>query len=280
MIPIRDSIPTHSRAYTTVALILLNVGIFLVERAGNMQEMVWKYGFVPAELVSSREEFAAQMQKHPPMRPMADRFGRPLMDLFGRVYAEPDHVAIKAATELPAWLNIFTCMFLHGGWMHLIGNMLYLWIFGNNIEDRLGPALYLVFYLGTGVVGNFAHTVFDASMVPLVGASGAISGVMGAYILLFPRARITAIVPIGWYPLTINLPAWIFLGIYFVIQNLYPAYFTASQFSGPKSGVAYLAHIGGFVAGMALIFVFPHRKRPHVAMPVFDPAKEDADVII
>jgi len=280
MIPIRDSNPTHSRAYATIALILINVVVFLIQRTGNAQEMVWKYGYVPAELVSSSEEFAAKMEAHPPMRPKVDRYGRPYADFFGRVLAEPDTAAINAATALPAWLNIFTCMFLHGGWMHLIGNMLYLWIFGNNIEDRLGPALYLVFYLGTGVVGNIAHTIFDAGMVPLVGASGAISGVMGAYILLFPRARITAIVPVGWYPLTVNLPAWTFLGIYFVIQNLYPAYFTASHFSGPKSGVAYLAHIGGFVSGMALIYVFPHRTRRPPAAPVFDPDKEDADVII
>jgi membrane associated rhomboid family serine protease len=280
MIPIRDSVPTSSRPYATIVLILLNVAIFLVERTGNMQQMVWKYGYVPAELASSRDEFAEKLQAHPPMRPVVDRFGRPVADFFGRVLAQEDTDAIEAAAALPAWLNIFTCMFLHGGWMHLIGNMLYLWIFGNNIEDRLGSALYPVFYLGTGLVGNLAHTIFDASLVPLVGASGAISGLMGAYILLFPRARITAIVPIGWYPLTVNLPAWIFLGIYFVIQNLYPAYFTAAHLSGQQSSVAYLAHIGGFVSGMALIFIFPHRRRPPAAVPVFDPDKEDADVII
>jgi membrane associated rhomboid family serine protease len=281
MIPIRDSIPTSSRAYVTVGLILLNVLVFLMEVTGNMQEMVWKYGYVPGELVTGRQDFLDQLEAHPPARQAVDRLGRPLVDFFGRPLLEPDVAAIKAATSLPAWLNIFTCMFLHGGWAHLIGNMLYLWIFGNNIEDRLGPVLYLAFYIITGLVGNIAHTIFDPGFVPLIGASGATSGVMGAYILLYPRARILALVPVGWYPMTVSLPAWVFLGFFFVIQNLYPAYFTATHFSrGPSGGVAYLAHVGGFISGAVLILLFPRRKRPPPATPAYDPDKDDADVVI
>jgi len=280
MIPIRDSIPTHSIPYVTIGLIVVNTLIFLVEWKGDMQTMIWKYGYVPAKLVVGSEEFAEELERHPPTRPVVDRYGRPLGDIFGRPLVEPDTAAIKAATALPAWVGIFSCMFLHGGWMHLLGNMLYLWIFGNNIEDRLGPILYLVFYIGTGLVGNVAHTIFDQSFSPLVGASGAISGVMGAYILLFPRARILGVVPLGWYPLTVSLPAWAFLGIYFLIQNLYPAYFSAAHFGARQEGVAFLAHIGGFLSGMALIYVFPHRKVRPVEQPAYDPEKDDADVVI
>lgn len=279
MLPIRDSNPTHSTPYLTIGLIVINVLIFVLQATGDTQQMIWKYGYVPAELVRSQEKFAEGLRENPPVKRATDARGRPLSDWYGRPLGEPDLRAMKAATALPAWVNIFSCMFLHGGWMHLLGNMLYLWIFGNNIEDRLGPGLYAVFYLGTGLVGNLAHTYFDAGFVPLVGASGAISGVMGAYVLLFPRTRITGIVPIGWYPLTVNLPAWVFLGLYFVVQNLYPAAFTAARSAGAQQSVAYWAHIGGFVSGAATIYLFPHR-RPPAAQAVTDPDEDDADIII
>ena len=281
MIPIRDSIRTSSTPYVTVGLIIVNVLIFLAEWKSDMQTMIWKYGYVPAKMVNSSEEFAEDLEnEHPPMRQATDRYGRPYTDMFGRPLAQIDTAAIKAATALPAWVGLFTCMFLHGGWMHLLGNMLYLWIFGNNIEDRLGPALFVVFYLATGMMGSILHTIFDASYAPLVGASGAISGVMGAYILLFPRARILAVAPIGWYPLTISLPAWVFLGIYFLIQNLYPAYFSAVGAAGGQGGVAYLAHVGGFVSGAALIYILPHRTTRPPPEAAYDPDKDDADVVI
>lgn len=280
MFPIRDDNPTQSRAYVTIGLIVLNCLIFLFawSRPGDgMQQITWKYGYVPAELVQSSVEFGRGLRRHPPVRLARDPLGRPLADFWGRPLVQRDGAAIRAAEAVPASINIFTCMFLHGGWWHLLGNMLYLWIFGNNIEDKLGPVLFGVFYLGTGLVGNVAHTVFEASYVPLVGASGAISGVMGAYILLFPRARILAIVPVGWYPLTVTVPAWMFLGFYFLIQNVYSSYFTGGQ-----DNVAYWAHIGGFLSGLALIFVFPRRKGPepsHVNKPTRG-LDEDADVVI
>jgi membrane associated rhomboid family serine protease len=274
MIPIRSSNPTGATPYVTVILIAANTVVFVLGLLGNAQEMTYRYGYVPAELVESPEGFAEGLRRHPPVRQRTDQYGRPLGDFFGRPLVAPDIEAIKAAEAVPAWINLFTCMFLHGGWMHLIGNMLYLWIFGTNIEDRLGKWLFLVFYLGTGVVGSLMHTVFQAGYVPLVGASGAISGVMGAYILLFPRTRILAVAPIGWYPLTVSLPAWTFLGIYFVIQNLYPAYF------GAGDNVAYWAHIGGFLSGAALIFIFPKRRGHVAALPAYDPHDDDADVVI
>jgi len=278
MFPIRDNNPTTSRAYATVGLILVNSLIFLFEisrPAAGMERLTWKYGYVPAELVQGSDAFRQMLQTNPPMRQARDRFGRPLVNFFGRPLAVPDTPAIHAATALPASINIFTCMFLHGGWMHLIGNMLFLWIFGRSIEDRLGPWLFIVFYLGTGVCGNLAHTFIDSGNTPLIGASGAISGVMGAYILLFPHARILAIVPIGWYPLTMSLPAWVYLIFYIALQNLWPA-----LFAGGRDNVARWAHIGGFFAGMALIHVFPHVKRPPTAVPVYDPNEDDADLVL
>lgn len=278
MFPIRDNNPTSTVPYMTIGLILVNAVVFILQLnapQGLNDPLIWKYGFVPAELVFSSAEFDAAMERHPPVKPITDRYGRSAIDIrTGRPIVQKDGEAIKAAEAVPASVNIVTCMFLHGGWMHLIGNMLFLWVFGNNVEDRLGPALYLIFYLATGVCGNLAHTFFEPSLVPLVGASGAISGVMGAYLLLFPRARIFAIVPIGYYPVTLSLPAFVYLGFYILLQNLFPA------FRGSEGNVAYWAHIGGFAAGMALIAVLP--KRPHHPrqVPAYDAGADDADFVL
>ena len=149
MFPIGDDNPTTSRAYVTVGLIVLNCLIFLWGVWGpvDQTQFTWKYGYVPAELVRDSAELEQALLQNPPLRQAVDRWGRPRRDFFGRPLAEPDTAAIEALTALPASINIFTCMFLHGGWMHLLGNMLFLWIFGNNIEDRLGPWLFIVFYL-------------------------------------------------------------------------------------------------------------------------------------
>lgn len=276
MIPIRDDNPTHSTPVLTIALIALNTAIFIFQAtlpAPEEGEFVWKYGFVPAKLTHDSDEFRAGLVEHAPVVPATDRFGRIRVDMFGRALGVRQQIPEDAATALPAWVTIFTCMFLHGGWMHLLGNMLYLWIFGNNIEDRLGPVLFGVFYLGTGVMGNLLHTVAEASWMPLVGASGAISGVMGAYLVLFGRAAILALVPLGFFWFTVKLPAWMFLGIYIVVQNLYPASF------GRADSVAYWAHIGGFFSGLALIVLFPKRHRPVAARP--SPINDDdADFVL
>ncbi len=182
---------------------------------------------------------------------------------------------LDESAALPAWVNIFTCMFVHGGWMHLLGNLLCLWIFAGSIEDRVGRFAFVFFYLLTGIAANLVHTWFAPGYTPLVGASGAISGTMGAYILLHPKARMLAVFPVGWYPLTVSLPAWAFLGIYFLIQNLYPAYFTVGDQS-----VAYWAHIGGFISGAAIIYLFPVKMGPPIARPAYNPDDDDADLVI
>ncbi|MFM6279290.1 MAG: rhomboid family intramembrane serine protease, partial [Dolichospermum sp.] len=159
------------------------------------------------------------------------------------------------------WTTLFTSQFLHGGWWHLISNMIYLWVFGNNIEDRLGHLKYLFFYLTCGALAALCQWFIGInSIIPSLGASGAISGVLGAYLIWFPRARITTLIFLGFFITTINVPALVIIGIFF-IQNLISGFAslqTAANMSVESGGVAYWAHLGGFIVGM--IFAFWHRE--------------------
>jgi membrane associated rhomboid family serine protease len=151
-------------------------------------------------------------------------------------------------------------MFLHGGWLHLLGNMWFLWVFGDNIEDRLGHLRYLVFYLATGLGAGLAHALLNlSSTIPAVGASGAISGVLGAYFVLFPHSRVITLVPLLFFFFTVRLPAVIILGYWFAIQFISGLGAVALPGSG---GVAWWAHIGGFVLGAVLVRMFRPRRRP------------------
>jgi len=217
MLPLRDDNPARHTPVVTLLLLGANIAAFLYEitlPGDALQAMVMQRGAIPARLVTE---------------PL---FGGP-------------------AGGSPA-LTLFTSMFLHGGFMHLAGNMLYLWIFGNNIEDRTGSVRFLVFYLlsGLGAAGAQIATS-PRSEIPMIGASGAIAGVLGAYMLLFPRARVLTLIP--WVG-TVYLPALMVLGLWFVFQVL------MSWSDAPGSGgVAFFAHIGGFVAGMFLIWIFIRR---------------------
>ncbi|MDR7415431.1 MAG: rhomboid family intramembrane serine protease [Armatimonadota bacterium] len=161
----------------------------------------------------------------------------------------------------PPYYTLFTSMFLHGGWLHLVGNMLYLWIFGNNVEDATGHVGFLVFYVLCGLAAAFAQILIQpASRVPMVGASGAIAGVLGGYLVLYPRARILALVPLGFFLQLMEVPALLFLPMWFLLQLVYgiASLGVRSEFGG---GVAFWAHIGGFVAGLVCIRVFARRPR-------------------
>jgi membrane associated rhomboid family serine protease len=167
-------------------------------------------------------------------------------------------------------VRIFISMFLHGGWLHLGGNMLYLWIFGDNIEDRLGHFRYFLFYLLCGVAATLAHAIFNpGSRVPSIGASGAIAGVLGAYILLFPRARVTTLIPIFFFITIREIPAVIVLGLWFVLQLFVGVTSLSVADAASQGGVAYFAHIGGFVAGMILVTLMGgfRRRRQVRAIP-------------
>jgi membrane associated rhomboid family serine protease len=222
MIPLRDDNPTTIKPVVTVALIVVNAMVFMYQLSLGPQEerlFVYQFGAIPSVILGSRNLSAE-------------------------------------AVAIPPVLTVFTSMFLHGGFMHLIGNMLYLWIFGNNIEDAMGHLRFTVFYVVSGVAASFAHTLTNLdSTLPAIGASGAISGVLGAYLLLYPRAQVLVLVPLGLFTRIMYIPAFIVLGMWFLLQ-LFAGTFSAGQGGG---GVAWWAHIGGFVAGMALVAVFKRR---------------------
>jgi len=221
MIPLHDDNPTERLPFVTVGLIGACVLVFLWQRTlGPVggQHAVYSLGTIPAVLLETR--------------------------------VLPPELAI-----VPAWTTVITSLFLHGGWMHLIGNMLYLWIFGNNVEDAMGHGRFLLFYLLGGVLAALAHALPNAdSVVPMIGASGAISAVLGAYLLLYPRARVLVVIPLGFIPFTTRLPAAWVLAFWFVLQLL-----SSAVASSARGGVAWGAHVGGFIAGMALIPLFRRR---------------------
>ena len=224
MIPLHDDNPTTITPIVTIAFIVVCVLVFLYQvslpdEAGEL--FVFQYGAIPSVV-------------------------------FGQA-ALPAEVG-----KFPAALSLLTSMFLHGGWLHLIGNMLYLWIFGNNIEDVMGHKRFIVFYVLCGILAALSHALTDpSSSVPMVGASGAISGVLGAYLLLFPRSRVLVIIPLGFLSRMMYVPAGFVLGLWFVMQVLSGG----MSLGRAGGGVAFFAHIGGFVAGMVLIGLL---KRPDV----------------
>jgi membrane associated rhomboid family serine protease len=205
MIPLRDSQPSRTTPYVTIAIILVNVVLFLYEvllDPYTRNAFIVHYGVIPARL----------------------------------------QVA-----------DLFTSMFLHGGWMHLIGNMWFLWIYGDNIEDILGSMQYVVFYLGCGVAAALTQVLLDpGSRIPTIGASGAIAGVMGAYVVKFPHSRITTLVALFIFWTTVEIPAYIILIYWFIIQLFSGA---ATITSHSQGGVAWFAHVGGFLTGILLIYV-------------------------
>lgn len=229
MIPIQDDNPTELTPVVTITFIIVCILVFFYQSSlppRHAETFVFQYGAIPALL-----------------------------------FGEAD-LPRSIAVGIPAYGTLLTSMFMHGGWMHLIGNMLYLWIFGNNIEDVMGHARFVVFYVACGVLAALSHAITDpTSTIPMVGASGAISGVLGAYILLFPRAHVLVFMPgIGM----MHVAAGVVLGLWFVMQLLS----SGMSLGGPGGGVAFFAHIGGFVAGMVLIRFF---KRPDV--PFFSPPR-------
>ena len=238
MIPLKDDAPRVSTPYVNVALIVLNTLAFLYELSlgGRNQQFVQVFGVVPVRL-----SIVLFQNGYVPWN---------LVSQLGTRFVPP----------MAAILPIFTSMFLHGSWLHLIFNMWALWIFGDNVEDRLGHTWYLVFYLICGIAAALFHTLLNAdSVIPTVGASGAIAGVMGAYFLLYPRARVLTLVPL-FFVFFVWLPAWVVLGYWFVAQFLSGAA-TAIAHTGNSAGIAFWAHVGGFLAGMLLVKLFPARAR-------------------
>lgn len=239
MIPLRDSIESRATPVVNYMIIGICSFAFLIQLAAGEggNTIAEQYGMVPVRLTD------------PDARPVIRQ--RVLLRT-DRGIEEIVVVHELAPPAIPAWLTVITCMFLHGGWMHFLGNMWFLYVFGDNVEDRLGHVGYLLMYLGTGVAAGLAHYATDImSVVPSIGASGAIAGVMGAYAWLYPHARVQAVLPLFVIMPIFVIPAPVFLGIWFVIQTY--SGITASA-SGQAGGVAWWAHIGGFVAGAAVAF--------------------------
>jgi membrane associated rhomboid family serine protease len=213
LIPLRDHNPRQRAPVVTVSLIVVNVLVFVYElfqSPDSLKNLILSGGAIPVEIVN-------------------------LVDL-------PPH------DILPVPGSIWTSMFLHGGWLHLIGNMWFLWIFGDNVEESLGRARYLLFYFLVGTVGALAQCfTMPHSAAPMIGASGAVAGALGGYVLLYPRAKIMTLVL--WF--FVDVPAWIFLGLWFVSQF----------YVGEGSGVAWMAHVGGFLAGIGLVRLLAPRRR-------------------
>ncbi|MFP3866539.1 MAG: rhomboid family intramembrane serine protease [Desulfobacteraceae bacterium] len=224
MIPLHDNIPSQRTPYVNYSIIAVNALFFLLELSAgpHLQELIYTLGFIPARFLALWQNF-------------------------------PDDL-------LSIHLPLLTTMFLHGGWLHLITNMWILYIFGDNVEDTFGHGRYLLFYLACGVAGSLLYLVTSPhSQIPVVGASGAIAGVMGAYFFLFPRSRVLTLIPF-FFIYIVELPAFVFLGFWFVLQ-----FFSGTlAILRPEAGgaVAWWAHIGGFLSGVLFLYLFlPSRVR-------------------
>ncbi len=242
MIPIRDTIPSRRTPFVVYGIIALNAAAFLFQlnlHPAELQRFVMHYGVLPVR------------------------------------YSDPE--VARHFGLLDQVVPFFSSMFLHGGFMHIIGNMWMLWIFGDNVEDWFGHLGFAVFYLFCGVASAVLHLAFNwGSPLPTIGASGAIAGVMGAYFLLYPRAKVLTLVPIFLFFTFLELPAFVFLGFWFLLQFLSG---TAAAAGGAAGGIAWWAHIGGFVAGAAVVFLLGGGKprRPAGKRPTMKPLWDKVD---
>jgi membrane associated rhomboid family serine protease len=227
MLPLRDNVPTRRFPVVTVALIAINAAVWILYELPHLNRAILDSGYFPCE---------------------------------------PVHECVAPGN--PWWIDIFTSMFMHGGWEHILGNMLFLWIFGNNVEDAMGRVRFVVFYVGAGLAASAAQIWVtlrfgspEEATIPNLGASGAIAGVLGAYIVLYPHARVVTLV----FLFLFELPALFFIGVWFLLQLWLGGFSLMSPEAG--GGVAFFAHIGGFVFGLVTVRLFARHRRPRIAGP-------------
>ncbi|MGB9683175.1 MAG: rhomboid family intramembrane serine protease [bacterium] len=228
MIPLRDNIPSRRFPIINILLIIVNFIVFFYEISlGNgLQRFILQYGIVPARIVK-------------------------------------EIISFKSSYILLLIRPFFSAIFIHGGWYHILSNMLYLWIFGDNVEDRMGHFRYLIFYLLCGFTSSIAHIVTNmSSTIPTIGASGAISGVLGAYFVIFPEARVMTLLPLGFFLQITAIPAFLFLGFWFISQTLNGVASLAAR-TYITGGIAWWAHIGGFLTGIIIGKRYRRRYRPY-----------------
>ena len=280
MLPLRDNLPTDRFPVLTVVLIAINVVVFawMLTLGGSdysspelrelgvseSDQASIEYGAIPYRLTNPGEDCGAGA--------VPAGAGNAQVEIVcegSEEYAEAASLAEQGVAPLapladaPWWVTVFTSMFMHGSILHIAGNMLFLWVFGNNIEDSMGKAKFLAFYLLSGIVAVYAQTLLEPdATVPTIGASGAVAGVLGGYILLHPHARVLTLIFIVFFVTFIEIPAMVMLGIWFVLQLL-PAVgqVATTEIAGDGGGIAYLAHVGGFVFGLATIKLWVMRER-------------------
>jgi membrane associated rhomboid family serine protease len=270
VLPLKDNIPTSRFPVITVALIAINVAIFIWQLNfptdqkldqvgfGHIDQSSLEYGAIPYRITHADDRDCAiggvpdsqgQLEAGVVCPGTAD-YDRAVA--IGRQDAQATPIPIDQA---PWWVTLFSSMFLHGGFLHIAGNMLFLWVFGNNIEDRLGRLWFPIFYVLAGLVAVYTQALIDSSSTaPTIGASGAIAGVLGAYALLYPRARVLTLIFIVFFVTLVEIPALILLAIWFLLQFV-PALGQVAVETGGGQGVAYFAHVGGFVFGLAVAAV-------------------------
>jgi len=232
MIPLRDNIPSRTIPFVNYVMIGLCAVVFFIQL--GQPDLTERLGMVPKRVFDPDASLSIAERQV--------RYG-------GRVFVVERPMA---ESPVPPILTLLTCIFLHGGWMHFLGNMWFLWIFGDNVEDRLGHLGFAVFYVGCGVAASAAHLLVNQdSGIPTIGASGAIAGVMGAYMYFYPKAKVLALVPIVYFLQMLVLPAPLFLGIWLLLQ-LFQGVASVATSAG---GVAWWAHIGGFAVGFAVAFL-------------------------
>ncbi len=288
VLPLKDNNPPSRFPVLTVALILINVAVFFWQLNFPTNQRLEEAGFGPIDQSSLEYGAIPYRITHPDTgdcavgavaEPAPGQFEAgvvcPGTKKYDRAQARSEEnpgsdLGPFTIDEKPWWMTLFTSMFMHGGWLHIAGNMLFLWVFGNNIEDRLGRLRFALFYLLAGLIAVYTQSVIDtSSTAPTIGASGAIAGVLGAYALLYPRARVLTLVFIIFFVTLVEIPALILLAVWFILQFI-PALGQVAVESGGGQGVAYFAHVGGFAFGLAvagLMLLGARDRRPEPRLP-------------
>jgi len=238
--PIKDYNPTKKTAYITIIFIIINVVVFFYQSylsGKSLNYHIVKSAMVPAEVTHFRN--------------------MPVLVGENRFTGQPVYYRGR---DISPFVSLLTSLFMHGSFLHLFGNMLFLWIFGNNIEDHLGKMKFIFFYFAAGVGASLTHILFNFnSLIPVIGASGAVSGVMGAYLILYPQARVKTLVFIFFFITFVDIPAFVFLIVWFIFQFFYV---------GGGSGIAWLAHVGGFIIGILLIKAMQKKQKPYIDVEI------------
>lgn len=293
MIPLKDNIPTDRFPVVTVAFIVINILVFVWQLTYSTDpqleqdvgfDSIWQssisYGAIPYRITHPSEAgdcAVGAVGDANPQGQFEPGVVCPGTDDYERAEelaaANPQSDLFIPVAQAPWFVTLFTSMFMHGGFLHIIGNLLFLWVFGNNIEDSMGRAKFVGFYLAAGIVAVYAQAALDPeSAVPTIGASGAVAGVLGAYALLHPAARVLTLIFIVFFVTVIEIPALILLGLWFVLQFIPAIGQVATPEVGGGEGIAYFAHVGGFLFGLATVKLLANRRRdtdPDPPLPAY-----------